>query len=57
MGGGPSSRSISSSYSPVFTLQTILAAFLVAVSVSVIAGIYPAWKASKMEPIDALREL
>jgi ABC-type lipoprotein release transport system permease subunit len=25
--------------------------------VSILAGIYPAWRASKMEPIDALRQL
>ncbi len=47
--------SSSLSYSPVFTPLTILAALLVAVIVSIIAGIYPAWRASKMEPIDALR--
>ncbi len=32
-------------------------AMAVAVIISMIAGIYPAWKASKMEPIDALRTL
>ncbi len=52
-GGGPSSTS----YSPVFSLGTMLAALLVAMLVSVIAGIYPAWRASQMEPIDALRQL
>jgi putative ABC transport system permease protein len=46
-----------SSYSPVFSLMTLISALLVAVVVSVAAGIYPAWRASKMEPIDALRQL
>jgi ABC-type antimicrobial peptide transport system permease subunit len=45
------------SFSPAFPLTTIVAALLIAVIVSVAAGLYPAWRASKMEPIDALRQL
>ncbi|MDE1860053.1 MAG: FtsX-like permease family protein, partial [Candidatus Micrarchaeota archaeon] len=58
-GGAASSSSSSSgfSFSPVLTVQTILTALLVAILVSVIAGIYPAWRASQMQPIDALRQL
>jgi putative ABC transport system permease protein len=62
-GGAPSSAPSSSassstlSYSPVFTLSTIIEALLVAIIVSAGAGIYPAWRASKMEPIEALRQL
>jgi ABC-type antimicrobial peptide transport system permease subunit len=52
-----SSAASSFSYSPVFTPETVVLALLVAVVVSVIAGMYPAWRASKMEPIDALRQL
>ncbi|MDE1860675.1 MAG: ABC transporter permease [Candidatus Micrarchaeota archaeon] len=58
--GGPSSSSGSSSglsFEPVFTLGTIAEALIVAVSVAALAGIYPAWRASKMQPIDALRQL
>ncbi len=55
---GPSSSSSSTlSYSPVITLPTVAEALLVAIIVSAIAGIYPAWRASKMEPIEALRQL
>jgi ABC-type antimicrobial peptide transport system permease subunit len=55
-GGAAASTSTTSlSYSPVFTPGTIAAALIVAITVSVIAGIYPAWRASKMDPIDALR--
>jgi putative ABC transport system permease protein len=60
-GGGsslsPTATTSSISFKPVFPITTIVSALLIAVIVSVIAGIYPAWRASKMEPIDALRQL
>jgi putative ABC transport system permease protein len=57
VGGTPSSSSGSISFTPVITLSTILIAMLVAVVVSVAAGAYPAWRASQLEPIEALRTL
>jgi len=56
-GGGSSSTTASISFKPVFPLSTIISAVLVAMIVSIVAGMYPAWRASKMEPIDALRQL
>jgi macrolide transport system ATP-binding/permease protein len=37
------------------SLDAILAAFAVSVGVGIIFGYYPAWKASKLDPINALR--
>lgn len=51
----PSSSGLT--FSPAFPISTILTAFIIAILVSIIAGLYPAWRASKMQPIDALREL
>ncbi len=53
----PQSSSSGISFSPVFPISTIISAILIAMVVSALAGIYPAWRASKMEPIDALRTL
>ncbi|MDE1870848.1 MAG: ABC transporter permease [Candidatus Micrarchaeota archaeon] len=56
-GGGGGSSSSSLSFHPVFPPTTIVLALLIAIVVSIVAGLYPAWRASKMEPIDALRSL
>jgi len=54
-GGGGSSGSIT--FQPVFPILTITYALLISMIVSIVAGLYPAWRASRMEPIDALRSL
>ena len=54
-GRGASSSSSISSINPVITPSTILLAILLAVGISVLSGFYPAWRASRVDPIQALR--
>ena len=54
-GFGSGGGNFSISYSPVITPEVVILSLAVAVIVSIIAGLYPAWQAAKMEPIKALR--
>lgn len=54
-GAGMQSAMASFSYTPIITLDVVGVALMTAVSVSVLSGLYPAWRALKMEPIKALR--
>jgi ABC-type antimicrobial peptide transport system permease subunit len=53
-GSSGTSGSFSFSYSPVITPEYALLAMVIAVVVSIAAGLYPAWRAAKMDPIRAL---
>ncbi|HYB07549.1 MAG TPA: ABC transporter permease [Nitrososphaerales archaeon] len=54
-GGGGSSGGFSLSYAPVISPEFVIISMVIAILVSVVSGLYPAWQASKMEPIKALR--
>lgn len=43
------------SYSPIISPDIVAISFLIAIAVSVLAGLYPALRASRMAPIKALR--
>lgn len=53
--GGGGAQQFSLSYNPVIPIDITLTAFVIAVMVSIAAGLYPAWRASRMEPVRALR--
>ncbi len=53
-GFGPGGGSISS-FPPIFLPQDLIKVWLLSVSLAVGAGIFPAWKASKLSPMVALR--
>lgn len=43
------------SISPIFTPQWTIAAFIFAVTISLVFGLYPARKASRLNPVEALQ--
>ncbi len=43
------------SFTPVFSIDVILGAMFFGIVVSVVFGLYPAWRASRLRPVDALR--
>jgi putative ABC transport system permease protein len=43
--------------SPKLTLNTVLLSLGLGVVVGILSGVYPAWRASKMDPVEALRHV
>ncbi|MCX6660817.1 MAG: FtsX-like permease family protein [Candidatus Bathyarchaeota archaeon] len=57
MGGRPGSSATTSgtSYSPVFSTQLFAFSLLFPIALAVLAGLYPAWRASRMNAVTALK--
>jgi putative ABC transport system permease protein len=53
--GAAVNQGASLSISPVLTPTVFVGAFAFGILVSVIFALYPAWRASKLKPVDALR--
>ncbi len=53
--GGPLGSSGGLTITPILTLEMTFLALVFGVGVSVIFALYPAWRASKLKPVDALR--
>ena len=45
------------SFTPVFLVEDMMIVWLISVGLSMVAGFYPAWKASRYLPVDALRSI
>jgi putative ABC transport system permease protein len=41
---------------PIFTLENLIFVWIFCLLLSIIAGVYPAWRASKLDPVVALRK-
>ena len=54
-GGGGSAAAAQPHITPVFPASDLLTVWLLSFIISLIAGLYPAWKASRLSPILALR--
>jgi len=54
-GGGQAATSGGFAITPILTPTVLLGAFGFGIAISVIFAIYPAWRASKLKPVEALR--
>ncbi|MBS7633811.1 FtsX-like permease family protein, partial [Candidatus Bathyarchaeota archaeon] len=51
----PVGQRITANVSPMLTPSNIILSFALGLATGVLAGIYPAWRAARMKPVEALR--
>ncbi len=49
-------RAAAGGITPIFHYSDLLYVWLISFTLSIFAGIYPAWRASKLSPLEALRK-
>jgi putative ABC transport system permease protein len=54
-GGGGGSANASPHITPVFVPRDLMTVWSISVGLSLAAGLFPAWKASRLSPLEALR--
>jgi putative ABC transport system permease protein len=54
-GGSPGSGGGATHFAPIFLPNDLLSVWFLSLSLSLAAGVYPAWKASRLSPLEALR--
>jgi putative ABC transport system permease protein len=54
-GGGSPGSGGSTHFAPIFLPNDLLNVWFLSLSLSIVAGVYPAWKASRLSPLEALR--
>ena len=54
-GGGPPGAAAAPHITPIFLPNDLLYVWFLSLSISLVAGVYPAWRASRLSPLEALR--
>src|SRR5919108_655039 len=54
-GGPPGAAATAPHIIPIFLTNDLLYVWFLSLSISLVAGVYPAWKASRLSPLEALR--
>jgi putative ABC transport system permease protein len=54
-GNGNSGGGAAPHFAPIFLANDLFSVWLLSLFLSLAAGVYPAWKASRLSPLEALR--
>ena len=54
-GGSSAASAVSLQITPIITAELLIGTLILAVVIGTLAGVLPAWRASKMIPVEALK--